>query len=35
MSCQIQKAQHTSVEDPADHPGEHHEEHGQKLQVAT
>ena len=25
----------TGVEDPADHAGEHHEEHGQQLQVAT
>lgn len=25
----------TGVEDPADHPREHHEEHGQKLQVAA
>ena len=25
----------TGVEDPADHAGEHHEEHGQELQVAT
>lgn len=35
MSCQIQKRQHTRVENPADHPGEHHEEHWQKFQVAT
>lgn len=25
----------TWVEDPADHAGEHHEEHGQQLEVAT
>lgn len=35
MSCQIPKSQQTGIEDPADHPGEHHEEHWQKLQVAT
>lgn len=30
-SCQIRKSKHTSIEDPADHAGEHHEEHGQNL----
>lgn len=25
----------TGVEDPADHAGEHHEEHGQQFEVAT
>jgi len=25
----------TGIKDPADHPGENHEKHGQQLQVAT
>lgn len=25
----------TGIEDPADHAGEHNDEHGQQLQVAT
>lgn len=29
------KCTRTSIEDPADHPRENHEKHGQKLQVAT
>lgn len=35
LRCQIRRSKHTGVEDPADHAGEHHEEHGQKLQVAA
>lgn len=35
LSFQISRSEHTSVEDPADHAGEHNDEHGQKLQVAA